>query len=312
MKLKKQQNGNEARRILWGAIAVVVLGGPEWRQAALSPILTIAPFKYCFRGARRNLAARRIGDRQDSAVPKMRSSPKPGNRNELYVYYGELVKQANCLSELYKVSALSGGTRLPCQLASRRSSAGFFQSHSGRKQVDAEALMCVPEAHYGARRADVQRPAVMVPIPRRGPEKKYHPGAEPAVSGSATFRLEAESRVRSQVAQARAVRRKRSRGLRNSTIVSPIYDWSSHSHAHVDIATLSISSWAASRPRLVMTLVDVSEILRCRARSMKRTSARSFSTSPRASWWNRSRKEVTPVKVTRFSARQGRGPRTTV
>ncbi len=88
------KNGKKRRRIIWGAIAVVVLGGGGYGvKAALSPSRTIDPSKIA--AAERGDLARVVvatGKIQPLSKVEIKSKAS-GIVKKLYVDYGERVKQ---------------------------------------------------------------------------------------------------------------------------------------------------------------------------------------------------------------------------
>jgi len=129
------KNGKKRRRIIWAAIALVVLGGGGYGvKAALSPSRTIDPSKIAS-VERGDLARVVVATGKIQPLSKVEIKSKAsGIVKKLYVDYGERVKQGQLLAELDQGTTRSRRTRLPCKLASRRSGAGFFQSHTGAQQ----------------------------------------------------------------------------------------------------------------------------------------------------------------------------------
>jgi multidrug efflux pump subunit AcrA (membrane-fusion protein) len=153
---KNGKNSKKRRRIIWAAIAVVVLGGGGYGvKAALSPSRTIDPSKIVS-AERGDLARVVVATGKIQPLSKIEIKSKAsGIVKKLYVDYGERVKQGQLLAELDKVQL---------EAAERASRANL------------QAAEAVPEAQYGARRTHVQRRGdVQEPRRRRGEKLSARP-----------------------------------------------------------------------------------------------------------------------------------------
>src|SRR6266446_5605732 len=100
------KSGKKRRRIMWGAIAIVVLGGGGYGvKAALSPSRTIDPSKIAS-VERGDLARVVVATGKIQPLSKVEIKSKAsGIVKKLYVDYGERVKQRQLLAELNKERA---------------------------------------------------------------------------------------------------------------------------------------------------------------------------------------------------------------
>src|SRR5258708_40023048 len=101
---KNSKNGKKRGRIIWGAIAVVVLGGAGYGvKAALSPSRTIDPSKIAS-AERGDLARVVVATGKIQPLSKIEIKSKAsGIVKKLYVDYRESRKQGQLLAELDKV-----------------------------------------------------------------------------------------------------------------------------------------------------------------------------------------------------------------
>src|SRR5467141_4615556 len=100
---KNSKNGKKRRRIIWGAIALVVLGGGGYGvKAALSPSRTIDPSKIAT-AERGDLARVVVATGKIQPLSKVEIKSKAsGIVKKLYVDYGDKVKKGQTLAELDK------------------------------------------------------------------------------------------------------------------------------------------------------------------------------------------------------------------
>src|SRR5881227_1361546 len=98
------RNGKKRRRIIWAAIAIVVLGGGGYGvKAALSPNRTIDPSKLAS-VERGDLARVVVATGKIEPLSKVEVKSKAsGIVKKLYVDYGDRVKQGQILADLDKV-----------------------------------------------------------------------------------------------------------------------------------------------------------------------------------------------------------------
>src|SRR5437763_16635034 len=106
---KNGKNGKKRRRIIWSAIAVVVLGGGGYGvKAALSPSRTIDPSKIAS-VERGDLARVVVATGKIQPLSKVEIKSKgSGIVKKLDVDYGERGKQGQLLAELDKVQREAG------------------------------------------------------------------------------------------------------------------------------------------------------------------------------------------------------------
>src|SRR5216684_7216554 len=133
------KNGKKRRRIIWAAIALVVLGGGGYGvKAALSPSRTIDPSKLAS-VERGDLARVVVATGKIQPLSKVEVKSKAsGIVKKIFVDYGDRVKQGQILAELDKIQleAIMRESRanLEAATAAKESSLASLE----RNKVDAE------------------------------------------------------------------------------------------------------------------------------------------------------------------------------
>src|ERR1700682_641326 len=133
------KNGKKRRRIIWAAIALVVLGGGGYGvKAALTPSRTIDPSKLAT-VERGDLARVVVATGKIQPLSKVEIKSKAsGIVKKLYVDYGDHVKQGQLLAELDKVQleaiVREGEANYQAAQAARDSAMAALE----RNKVDAE------------------------------------------------------------------------------------------------------------------------------------------------------------------------------
>ncbi len=241
---KNGKNGKKRRRIIWGAITVVVLGGGGYGvKAALSPSRTIDPSKIAS-VERGDLARVVVATGKIQPLSKVEIKSKAsGIVKKLYVDYGDRVKQGQLLAELDKAALDSSKATLE------------------RNKVDAEGPD-VPFLKLNMERAEqMYKDGVMSKSLVEDAEKNYQLALNKQVSAQRNLAVsKAEiAKCEAQVAQARASLENAQEDLRNSTIVSPIEGLVLSRDVNIGDAVSSILV-LGSQATLIMTLGDVSEV----------------------------------------------------
>src|SRR6267378_457192 len=238
------KNGKKGRRIIWAAIALVVLGGGGYGvKAALSPSRTIDSSKIAS-VERGDLARVVVATGKIQPLSKVEIKSKAsGIVKKLYVDYGERVKQGQLLAELDKVQLEAAQRASHANLQAAEAALDSSKATLERNKVDAEGPD-VPFLKLNMERAEqMYKDGVMSKSLVEDSEKNYQMALNKQVSAQrnlAVSRAEI-AKTEAQVAQAKASLENAQEDLRNSTIVSPI---------------LVLGSQAT----LIMTLGDVSEV----------------------------------------------------
>src|SRR4030088_630651 len=133
------KNGKKRRRIIWAAIAVVVLGGGGYGvKAALRPNHEIDPSKLA--AAERGDLARVVvatGKIQPLSKVEVKSKAS-GIVKKLYVDYGDRVKQGQLLAELDKVQLEAAERASRANLQAAEAALDSSKASLERNKVDAE------------------------------------------------------------------------------------------------------------------------------------------------------------------------------
>src|SRR6266550_7911191 len=133
------KNGKKRRRIIWAAIALVVLGGGGYGvKAALSPNRTIDPSKIATveRGdlARVVVATGKIQPLSKAEI----KSKASGIVKKIYVDYGDRVKAGQILAELDKIQLEAVVRESRANLEAATAAKVSAQASLERNKVDAE------------------------------------------------------------------------------------------------------------------------------------------------------------------------------
>jgi HlyD family secretion protein len=259
---KNGKNSKKRRRIIWAAIAVVVLGGGGYGvKAALSPSRTIDPSKIVS-AERGDLARVVVATGKIQPLSKIEIKSKAsGIVKKLYVDYGERVKQGQLLAELDKVQLEAAERASHANLQAAEAALDSSKATLERNKVDAEGPD-VPFLKLNMERAEhMYKDGVMSKSLVEDAEKNYQLALNKQVSAQRTLLVsKAEiAKCDAQVAQARASLENAQEDLRNSTIVSPIDGLVLSRDVNIGDAVSSILV-LGSQATLIMTLGDVSEV----------------------------------------------------
>src|SRR5690348_7532254 len=136
---KNGKNGKKRRRIIWSAIAVVVLGGGGYGvKAALSPSRTIDPSKIAS-VERGDLARVVVATGKIQPLSKVEVKSKAsGIVKKLYVDYGDRVKQGQVLADLDKVQLEAAVRAYSANLQAAEAALQSAKATLERNKVDAE------------------------------------------------------------------------------------------------------------------------------------------------------------------------------
>jgi len=259
---KKGKNGKKRRRIIWSAIAVVVLGGGGYGvKAALSPSRTIDPSKIAS-VERGDLARVVVATGKIQPLSKVEIKSKAsGIVKKLYVDYGDRVKQGQLLAELDKIQLEAAERAYHANLQAAEAALDSSKATLERNKVDAEGPD-VPFLKLNMERAEqMYKDGVMSKSLVEDAEKNYQLALNKQVSAERNLAVsKAEiAKCEAQVAQARASLENAQEDLRNSTIVSPIDGLVLSRDVNIGDAVSSILV-LGSQATLIMTLGDVSEV----------------------------------------------------
>ena len=259
---KNGKNGKKRRRIIWSAIAVVVLGGGGYGvKAALSPSRTIDPSKIAS-VERGDLARVVVATGKIQPLSKVEIKSKAsGIVKKLYVDYGDRVKQGQLLAELDKVQLEAAERAYHANLQAAEAALDSSKATLERNKVDAEGPD-VPFLKLNMERAEqMYKDGVMSKSLVEDAEKNYQLALNKQVSAERNLAVsKAEiAKCEAQVAQARASLENAQEDLRNSTIVSPIDGLVLSRDVNIGDAVSSILV-LGSQATLIMTLGDVSEV----------------------------------------------------
>src|SRR5256886_637816 len=259
---KKGKNGKKRRRIIWSAIAVVVLGGGGYGvKAALSPSRTIDPSKIAS-VERGDLARVVVATGKIQPLSKVEIKSKAsGIVKKLYVDYGDRVKQGQLLAELDKIQLEAAERAYHANLQAAEAALDSSKATLERNKVDAEGPD-VPFLKLNMERAEqMYKDGVMSKSLVEDAEKNYQLALNKQVSAQRTLAVSrAEiAKCEAQVAQARASLENAQEDLRNSTIVSPIEGLVLSRDVNIGDAVSSILV-LGSQATLIMTLGDVGDV----------------------------------------------------
>src|SRR3989441_3558430 len=261
--LTNGKNGKKRRRrIIWGAIAlVVILGAGFGVKAALSPSHEIDPAKLA--NVERGDLARVVvatGKIQPLSKAEIKSKAS-GIVKKIYVDYGDRVKSGQILAELDKVQLEAALRAAQANLQAVEAACDSAKAALERNKVDAEGPD-VPFLKLNMERAEqMYKDGVMSKSLVEDAEKNYQLALNKQVSAQRNLAVsKAEiAKCEAQMAQARASLENAQEDLRNSTIVSPIEGLVLSRDVNIGDAVSSILV-LGSQATLVMTLGDVSEV----------------------------------------------------
>jgi HlyD family secretion protein len=257
------KNGKKRRRrIIWAAIAVLVLGGGGYGvMAALRPSRTIDPSKLAA-VERGDLARVVVATGKIQPLSKVEVKSKAsGIVKKIYVDYGDNVKQGQILAELDKVQLEAAERASRANLQAAEAALESAKATLERNKVDAEGPD-VPYLKLNMERAQQMfKDGVMSRSLVEDAEKNYQLALNKQVSAQRTLVVSrAEiAKADAQMAQAKASLENAQEDLRNSTIVSPIDGLVLSRDVNVGDAVSSILV-LGSQATLIMTLGDVSEV----------------------------------------------------
>src|ERR1700687_5646858 len=257
------KNGKKRRRrVIWGAVAVLVLGGGSYGvMAALTQSRTIDPSKLAS-VERGDLARVVVATGKIQPLSKVEIKSKAsGIVKKLHVDYGDRVKQGQLLAELDKVQLAAAERASRANLQAAEAALDSSKASLERNKVDAEGPD-VPFLKLNMERAEqMYKDGVMSKSLVEDAEKNYQLGLNKQVSAQRTLAVSrAEiAKCEAQVAQAKASLENAQEDLRNSTIFSPIEGLVLSRDVNVGDAVSSILV-LGSQATLIMTLGDVSEV----------------------------------------------------
>src|SRR5712691_13344317 len=224
--LANGKNGKKRRRrIIWGAIAlVVILGAGFGVKAALSPNHEIDPAKLA--NVERGDLARVVvatGKIQPLSKAEIKSKAS-GIVKKIYVDYGDRVRVGQVLAELDKVQLAAIVRGASANLEAAEATLASAKATLERNKVDAEGPD-VPFLKLSMERAEREfREGVVSLSVVEDAQKNYQMGLNKQVSAQTNLTVSKAdiAKAGAQVAQARAALESAQEDLKNSTIVSPI------------------------------------------------------------------------------------------
>jgi HlyD family secretion protein len=261
--LANGKNGKKRRkRIIWAAIALLVLGGGGYGvTAALRPDRSIDPSKLAS-VERGDLARVVVATGKIQPLSKVEVKSKAsGIVKKIHVDYGDRVKQGQVLAELDKVQLEAAERASRANLQAAEAALDSAKATLERNKVDAEG----PDVPYlklnMGRAQQMFKDGVMSKSLVEDAEKNYQLALNKQVSAQrnlAVSRAEI-AKAEAQMAQAKASLENAQEDLKNSTIVSPIDGLVLSRDVNMGDAVSSILV-LGSQATLIMTLGDVSEV----------------------------------------------------
>ena len=257
------KNGKKRRRrIIIGAVAAVILvGGGYGVFAALRPNHEIDPSKLAA-VERGDLAKVVVATGKIQPLSKVEVKSKAsGIVKQLFVDYGDRVKQGQVLAELDKVQLEASVRAAEANYQAAQAARDSANAALERNKVDAEGPD-VPFLKLNMDRAEqMYKDGVMSKSLVEDAEKNYQLALNRQVSAQRNLVVSrAEiAKAEAQVAQAKASLENAQEDLRNSTIVSPIDGLVLSRDVNVGDAVSSILV-LGSQATLLMSLGDTSEV----------------------------------------------------
>ncbi|HEX8871295.1 MAG TPA: efflux RND transporter periplasmic adaptor subunit [Candidatus Acidoferrum sp.] len=250
------------RRIIIAAIvALVVIGGGYGVYAALRPSHEIDPSKIA-NAERGDLARVVVATGKIQPLSKVEVKSKAsGIVKQLFVDYGDRVKQGQILAELDKVQLEASVRASQANYQAAQAAHTSALAALERNKVDAEGPD-VPFLRLNMERArQMFKDGVMSKSLVEDAEKNYQLALNKQVSAQRNLDVSrAEiAKAAAQVAQAKAALENAEEDLRNSTIISPIDGLILSRDVNVGDAVSSILV-LGSQATLIMTLGDISEV----------------------------------------------------
>ncbi len=251
-----------ARRWIWlGVLLLVLVGAGFGVRAALKPNNRIDPSKIA--NIERGSIARSVvatGKIEPRAIVEVKSKAS-GIVKQIFVNYGDVVKQGHVMAELDKELLQASLREARANLQSAQAAEESATAALERNKVDAEGPD-LPFLKTGMDRArQLNREGLIAKNTVEDAEKLYQMALNKqssAVRNLAVSRAEI-SRAKAQVAQANAMLERAEEDLKNSTIVSPIDGLVLSRNVEVGNAVSSILVMG-SQSTLLFTLGDVSDV----------------------------------------------------
>src|SRR6202162_1372394 len=219
------KNGKKRRRIIWAAIALVVLGGGGYGvKAALSPSRPIDPSKIAA-VERGDLARVVVATGKIQPLSKVEIKSKAsGIVKKIYVDYGDRVKTGQILAELDKIQLEAAERAAKANLQAAEAARNSAMASLERNKVDAEGPD-VPFLKLSMERAEKEfKEGVVSKSVVEDAQKNYQLGLNKQMSAQANLAVSrAEiAKAEGMLAQSKAALDNADEDLRNSTILSPI------------------------------------------------------------------------------------------
>ncbi|MGA2813540.1 MAG: efflux RND transporter periplasmic adaptor subunit [Candidatus Acidiferrum sp.] len=250
------------RRLIWLAVAVLVLGGGGYGvMAALRPSRVIDPSKLA--DVERGDLARVVvatGKIQPLSKADIKSKAS-GIVKKIYVDYGDRVKVGQVLVELDRVQLEAAERAAKANLQAAEAARNSAQASLERNKVDAEGPD-VPFLKLSMERAEKEfNEGVVAKSVVEDAQKNYQLGLNKQLSAQANLAVSrAEiAKAEGMLAQSKAALDNAEEDLKNSTILSPIDGLVLSRDVNVGDAVSSILV-LGSQATPIMTLGDVSEV----------------------------------------------------
>lgn len=258
-------NGKARKRrrriIIVAIVALVLIGGGYGVYAALRPSHEIDPSKIA-NAERGDLARVVVATGKIQPLSKVEVKSKAsGIVKQLFVDYGDRVKQGQILAELDKVQLEASVRASQANYQAAQAAHTSALAALERNKVDAEGPD-VPFLRLNMERArQMFKDGVMSKSLVEDAEKNYQLALNKQVSAQRNLDVSrAEiAKAAAQVAQAKAALENAEEDLRNSTIISPIDGLILSRDVNVGDAVSSILV-LGSQATLIMTLGDISEV----------------------------------------------------
>jgi HlyD family secretion protein len=250
------------RRLIWIAVAVVILGGGGYGvMAALRPDHTIDPSKLA-EVERGDLARVVVATGKIQPLSKADIKSKAsGIVKKIYVEFGDRVKTGQVLLELDRVQLEAAERAAKANLQAAEAARNSAQAALERNKVDAEGPD-VPFLKLSMERAEKEfNEGVVAKSVVEDAQKNYQLGLNKQLSAQANLAVSrAEiAKAEGMLAQSKAALDNAEEDLRNSTIVSPIDGLVLSRDVNVGDAVSSILV-LGSQATPIMTIGDISEV----------------------------------------------------